>query len=263
MLIALLTVSLAAAPASDPASPPASRSIASPVATDPRDASLLTRLEVSQGLSLQQPATREQRLRRYLTRAVARSARHLDHGVLGVGVGLGTPHIYRVELALGLLDHLTLGVTAHWLPGQKLPGWSPKVAVAFFRGRLLEVGATYDQVLYPPSVDDGDDKTLEFARRAHYALVHVSLSQAWFTGGLDIGWARGREAITMLTKKDLEAGLGYSVHDRLGAGLHLRFGTRRIGAIAQVRFPYTSAELALDLRFGLFELRRRGGWRQL
>ncbi len=183
--------------------------------------------------------------------------------MLGVNLGVGTPHLYRVELALGLLDHLTLGVMAHWVPGQKLPGWSPKVAVAFFRGNLIEVGATYDQVLYPPTPADGDDKTLEFQRRAHYALVHVSLSQAWFTGGLDLGWARGREAIALPIKDDFEAGLGYQVRDRLGAGLHLRFGTRRIGAIAQVRFPYTSAELVLDLRFGLFELRSRGGWRQL
>ena len=219
--------------------------------------------------------TRRERLRRYLTREVARSARHIYHGVLVVRVGLGTPHVYRLELALGLLDHFTLGVQAHWLPGQRVPNWSPKVAVAFFRGRLIEVGATYHQVLYPATRDDGDDATIEFQRRAHYALGTVSLSQAWFTGGLDLGWARGREKIEFLTAEDLDAGRFYGVHNRLGGGMHLRFGTRRIGATAQVltavctidctagALPYTTAELVLDLRFGLFELRRRGGWWQL
>ncbi len=168
-----------------------------------------------------------------------------------------------MELALGLLDHLTLGVQAHWLPGRRAPSWSPKAAVAFFRGRLLEVGATYHQVLYPAIVDDGDETTVEFQRRAHYMFGTVSLSQAWFTGGLDLGWARGREALALVTGEDVTAGRLYTVRDRLGGGLHLRFGTRRIGATAQVTFPYTSAELVLDLRFGLFEMRRRGGWWQL
>ena len=195
--------------------------------------------------------------------------------MLGVGVGLGTPHIYRLELALGLLDHLTLGVQAHWLPGQRAPNWSPKVAVAFFRGRLLEVGATYHQVLYPATPDDGDDATIEFQRRAHYALATVSLAQAWFTGGLDLGWVHGREAIAFLTTDDVSAGRLYAVRNRMGGGIHLRFGTRRIGATAQVatavctynciegRLPYTTAEIVLDLRFGLFERRPRGGWWQL
>lgn len=207
--------------------------------------------------------THKQRLRRYLTRQVARSARHLDHGVLGVGLAVGIPHVYRLELALGLLDHLTLGVTAHWLPGQRVPGWSPKAALAFFRGRWLEVGASYHQLLYPPTRPDDDPETLEFQRRAHYAMVNVSLSQAWFTGGLDLGWARGREPLEFLTSEDINAGRFYGVRDRLGGALHLRFGTRRIGVTAQVTYPYTSVELALDLRFGLFELRQRGGWTQL
>lgn len=254
---------------------PAAHSSAPPAASDPRDRDLLRRLEVPQGPEVRTHDTRRQRLRRYLTREVARSARHLDHGVLGVAVGLGTPHVYRLELSLGLLDHLTLGVQAHWLPGQRAPNWSPKAAVAFFRGRLIEVGATYHQVLYPATRDDGDETTGEFQRRAHYALATVSVSQAWFTGGLDLGWARGRERIEFLTTEDVAAGRSYAVHNRLGGGLHLRFGTRRIGATAQVMtavctidctagvLPYTSAELVLDLRFGLFEMRRRGGWWQL
>lgn len=181
--------------------------------------------------------------------------------------------MYRVELALGLLDHLTLGVTAHWLPGQRAPGWSPKVAVAFFRGRWIEVGASYHQLLYPPTRPTMTEMPVEdeamtatttgFQRRAHHAFAHVSLSQAWFTAGLDLGWARGRDPQALLTSDDLLGGRYYTVHDRLGGGLHLRLGTRRIGATLQVTYPYTSVELALDLRFGLFELRQRGGWREL
>ncbi|MDC0718631.1 hypothetical protein [Nannocystis bainbridge] len=194
---------------------------------------------------------------------MARSARYLDHGVIAVGVGLGLPQIYRLELQLGLLDHLTLGATAHWLPGQVRPSWSPKAAVAFFRGRLLEVGAFYQQVLYPPTRDDGDPTTIAFQRRAHYLMASVSLSQAWLTGGFDIGWARGREALTLLTPEDLETSTAFTVRDRLGAGLHLRFGTRRVGVTMQAWYPYLAAELVLDVRFGAFEMRRRGGWREL
>lgn len=202
-------------------------------------------------------------LRRYLTRPVARSVRYLDHGIIEVGVGLGLPEIYRLELQVGLLDHVTLGATAHWLPGQKQPNWSPKAAVAFYRGRLLEVGAFYQQVLYPPTRSDSDPMTVEFQRRAHYLMASVSLSQAWLTGGFDIGWARGREALKLLTPEDLDAGTVFAVRDRVAGGLHLRFGTRRVGVTMQAWFPYTAAELVLDLRFGAFEMRRRGGWREL
>ncbi len=254
---------LALAPASESTSPATVSPASTTLGQDPRDTPVLTRLEVPQGPPAPSNTTPKSRLRRYLTRDVARSARHLDHGVLGVAVGLGTPSIYRLELAIGLLDHLTLGVTAHWLPHQRTPNWTPKAALAFFRGRFLEVGATYHQVLYPPTLDDGDPMTFEFQRRAHYALAHVSLSQAWFTGGLDLGWARGREALPFLTTDDVSANRYYAVRDRLAGGLHLRFGTRRVGVTAQVTFPFTAAELVLDLRFGLFELRKRGGWRQL
>lgn len=221
---------------------------------------MLSRLEVPQQPISRPRQTSRERLRRYLTRLVARSPRHLDHGVLGVALGVGTPHIYRLELALGLLDHFTLGATVHWLPGQRVPHVAPRAAVAFYRGPLLEVGAFYTQVLYPVTRDDGDSTTFEFQRRAHYIMTSVSLSQAWFSGGLDLGLARGRDAIDFLTKDDIEADLGYVVRNKLGGGLHLRFGTRRIGLVAQVFYPYTSAELVLDLRFGLFELRKRGGW---
>lgn len=222
------------------------------------------RIEVPQAPGVASPrATSRELLRRYLTRPVARSARHLDHGAIGVAVGLGVPHVYRVELSLGLLDHLTLGATAHWLSGQAKPQWTPKVAVAFYRGKLLEVGAFYTQVLYPPTRDDGDADTLEFQRRAHYLLASLSVSQAWLTGGFDLGWGRGREALALRTPEDVQGDVAYAVRDRVAGGLHVRFGTRRVGVTAQAWFPYTTAELVLDLRFGAFELRRRGGWREL
>ncbi len=99
-----------------------------------------------------------------------------------------------------------------------------------------------------------------FVPRTHYTMAHVSLSQAWFTGGLDLGWARGREGLQFLTVEDVESGRTYSVRNRIAGGIHLRAGTRRFGVLAQVLFPYPSAELVLDVRFGLFERRPRGGW---
>jgi hypothetical protein len=260
IVIAASTLLASPAPPSTPDPAPAlgNVSIAPPKST-------LQRLEVPQtpaSESPPRPSARE-RLRRYLTRPVARSVRYLDHGVIGVGVALGLPEIYRVELQLGLFDHVTLGATAHWLPGQVRPNWSPKAAVAFWRGRLLEVGAFYQQVLYPPTRDDGDPMTIEFQRRAQYLMASVSLSQAWLTGGFDIGWARGREAQALLTGEDLENGTAFVVRDRLGGGLHLRFGTRRVGVTMQAWYPYLAAELVLDVRFGAFEMRRRGGWREL
>lgn len=273
-----LILAVALALTGDAATSSTSAATSTTSVTDPRDTPVLTRLEVSQGPETAPREPLKPRTRRYLTRQVARSARYLDHGVLGVAVAVGTPSVYRVELALGLLDHLTLGVTAHWLPSQRVPRWTPKGSLAFFRGRLLEVGASYHQTLYPPTQEDDDPLTPPvFQRRTHYLLGNISLSQAWFTAGVDIGWARGREPVPYISGEDLNAGRYFDVRDRLGVGLHLRFGTRRIGVLAQVTsaapelsaqsergtYPYTSFELALDLRFGLFELRSRGGWRQL
>lgn len=256
-----LILAVALAFAGDAVAPSNSAAASAATVADPRDTPVLRRLEVSQGPETAPREPLKQRTRRYLTRPVARSARYLDHGVLGVAVAVGTPSIYRVELALGLFDHLTLGVTAHWLPSERVPRWTPRGSLAFFRGRLLEVGASYHQLLYPP-YDDGDTMTPPFGRRAHYLLGNISFSQAWFTAGVDIGWARGRENVPYITGDDLAAGRYYDVRDRLGAGLHMRVGTRRIGLLAQLNYPYTAFELALDLRFGLFELRSRGGWRQ-
>ena len=54
-----------------------------------------------------------------------------------------------------------------------------------------------------------------------------------------------------LTTDDVAANRYYAVRDRFAGGVHLRFGTRRVGAIAQVSFPYTAAELVLDTHHSL------------
>lgn len=205
-------------------------------------------------------ATRERQrvLDTYLRRDVPRSARFLDHGVIAPVIGLGVPHLYRVGVTLGLLDRITVGATAHWLPGQRAPGWSPLASLAFFRHRWFNLGATYFQLLYPPPVVDLDPATISFQRRAHYLLAAVEFTQGWVTGGFDLGWARGPIADPLAV--DDPVNQTAVVRDRVGAGLHLRVGTRMLGVIAQVTYPFISAELALEARFGLFERRPRGRW---
>lgn len=192
----------------------------------------------------------------YLRREVAAGQRHLDHGVLGVGAAGGWPHLYRLEVALGLLDHVTLGVTAHWLPGQAVPGWSPLASLAFWRSRWLEVGTTYRQVLHPPPRVDSDPETPAFPQRTHYVLGAVSFSRALATVGFDLGVARLR--VADLARPDEEE--RYVWRTRLAGGVHLRIGTRRFGVSLQGMLPDLTAEAVLDVRFSLFERRARGGW---
>lgn len=198
-------------------------------------------------------------LTRYLQRPLRPGPHFVDHGVMQVDAAGGWPHLYRVGLSLGVLDHLTVGATAHWLPGQKAPQVSPVVAVAAYRGRMLEVGARYFRSLYPPPVDDLDPDTLSFQRNAHWFLSSASFGQAALTAGFDIGVVRARVADPgQNTRSD---GSNPSVIQwRMGGGLHLRAGTRRWGFTAQVLVPHVMAELRFDVRFGLFEKRTRGGW---
>lgn len=189
-------------------------------------------------------------LRRYLGRDVVHGPRFLDHGVLAVGAAGGVPHVYRVELALGLLDHLTIGATAHWVPGQRAPGWAPFGALALWRARRVEVGASYRQVLHPPPRAD------RFAPRSHYVLGAVTFGQAWWAAGFDLGIVHMRDAPV-----DPEADEADFVRRvRLGGGLHVRIGTRRIGLTLQGQLPVPTAEAVLDVRFDLFEVRPRGRW---
>ncbi len=240
----------------------------SPAAASPSRESPGAKSPDSQDMAEVEAAEAVSPLRAHLTRPVARSAHHLDHGVIGFELGLGYPHVYRLGLAVGLFDRLTIGATAHWLPGQTAPGWSPTVALAFYRGPRLELGATYYQLLFPPETTEGDEDgegssdPFAFERRAHYLMGTISFAQAWFTAGVDLGWARGREADpfpqdTLL--QDPEAP-PYFTRDRFAGGLHLRVGTRRVGLVMRGLFPYPMVELALGVRFGAFEMRSRGEW---
>jgi len=202
----------------------------------------------------------EGRLARYLERPVRLGMHHVDHGVLQVAVAGGWPHLYRLELSLGLLDHLTLGVTTHWLPRQARPRFAPVIAVAFFRNHLFEAGVRHFWSLYPPPTVDADPSTPSYPGLAQWTLAHGSFGQAWVTGGFDAGVVRarvddpGQDPDAMANNPSITTW-------RFGGGLHLRAGTRRFGVSAQVLVPQVFAELRLDVRFGLFERRTHGGWR--
>ena len=75
--------------------------------------------------------------------------------MLAPELAFGLPHVYRVGLRIGLLDHLTLGATIHWLPGEATPAWSPLVGVAFYRGRVLYVGKARNLKARGTAGDDG------------------------------------------------------------------------------------------------------------
>lgn len=201
-------------------------------------------------------------LRAYLSRELPRSARFIDHGVLALRSAGGTPHRYRLELSVGLFDHLSVGVTAHWLPGQPAPRVWPVLAVAVWRwqGRSVGVnlGAHYRPVLFPPV-----DRELAFVPETHFGVVSAELSAVgWFSAGLDLGVAHSR--LPMVDPADT---LRYRRRALFGGGAFARFGNRRVGltldALAALGpDPLLVFEAALDLRFGAFEERPRGGWRE-
>jgi len=198
-------------------------------------------------------------LSRYLERPVRPGANFVDHGVLQVAAAGGWPHRYRLGLSLGVLDHFTLGATAHWLPGQAAPQVAPVIALAFYRGPLLEVGARHFWSLYPPPLDDFDPTTRSYQQQAQWVLGTASFGQAALTAGFDVGAVRARVNDPGMDPD--ERGNNPSVVNwRFGGGLHLRAGTRRWGFTAQVLVPQVLAELRFDVRFGLFEKRSRGGW---
>lgn len=200
------------------------------------------------------------RLSRYLQRPVRPGAHYLDHGVLQPAIAGGWPHGYRLELAIGLLDHLTLGVTTHWLPSEPRPRVSPILALAILRGRLYEIGVWHFWSLYPPPLDDVDPTTPSYQRSAQWILGTASFGQAWLTGGFDAGVVRLR-ANDPSQDAAPDTSNPSTIRWRFGGGLHLRAGTRRWGFTAQVLVPNLFAELRFDVRFGLFEKRSRGGWR--
>src|SRR5262245_31462226 len=69
------------------------------------------------------------KLQAYLRRPMPRSARFLDHGVISLSGAGGAPHFYRLDLRVGLFDHVSVGATAHWLPGQPFPQVWPVGAI--------------------------------------------------------------------------------------------------------------------------------------
>jgi len=199
-------------------------------------------------------------LANYLTRDVATSPRFLDHGIIELSLAGGYPHRYRLGAAIGLLDHLTLGGTAHWLPGQSRPRFAPRIALAFYRWRWIEIGASYDRSLYPPPKVDMDPETQSFQGDAHWIFAVASFSMAWASGGFEVGGVRARVADP--SKDPTADGQNPAIwRHRLAGGLFFRAGTRRWGFTFTGRAPYVFAEAAFDVRFGAFELRRRGGWR--
>jgi hypothetical protein len=207
-------------------------------------------------------AQRRARLRAHLSRTVSRSARMIDHGVLELALAGGHPHLYRVEAKLGLLDHFAGGVAAHWLPGQSTPQVVPSITAAFFRGAIIEVGAHYDQTLHPPPTAAPAADETAWPRRTHWIFGTLGVTTRPVFAGVDLGVAHVRQAASPDPEADPTA---YVRRVVAAGGLLLRLGNRRLGATAAVRAapaPFTEVfvEVRLDVRFGLFELRPRGGW---
>lgn len=203
---------------------------------------------------------RTPKLAAYLTRELGASARFLDHGTIEVSGAGGYPHRYRLGFAIGLLDHLTLGLTVHWLPNQARPRIAPRAALAFYRWRWIEVGAVYDRSLYPPPPVDDDPETWSFQRDAHWILATAAVSQSWISAGFEVGVVRAKVADPAMPMNDDNTNPAVW-RNKLGGGVTVRMGTRRWGFTFTGRAPWVFAEAAFDLRFGAFELRRKGGWR--
>jgi hypothetical protein len=207
-------------------------------------------------------------LQAYLRRPVPRSARFLDHGVIALAGAGGAPHFYRLDLRVGLFDHVSVGVTAHWLPGQRAPQVWPVGAIALARWVApasnigVEVGAHYRPVLFPPVGTPGSLDMGSFVPQTHLALGTAVLSAGWFSSGLDLGVAHTR--IGVVDPNDLES---FRRRVVFAGGPFVRFGNRHVGVTGEAIVvlsptPLLIAELALELRFGAFEERPRSRWRE-
>ena len=202
-----------------------------------------------------EPSNAADRAREYVSRPVPRSARFLDHGDIGITLAGGVPHLYRLDLRVGLFDHVSVGATAHWLPGQPTPRVWPVGAIAFWRGvgvnRVgFEVGAHYRPVLFPPV-----DPEQTFVPLTQFALGTLALSSGLFSAGLDVGAAHTRIAVV-----DPAAPTNYRRRTVFGGGAFARIGTRRIGVAADAlaalsHDPLLVFEVLLDVRFGAFSER--------
>lgn len=200
-------------------------------------------------------------LRRYLARERPPLPHFLDHGVLQVAVAGGMPHLYRAELSLGLLDHLSVGADLSWRPSEARPRIAPRVALAVYRARWWAFGFRYTQVLHLPPVIDTDPQTPDFVERSHYVFGTAVFSQRSWSAGLDAGIVHTRDLPLATGSEPAPEPGSYRLRTLPAGGLFLRYGTRRWGLSVHGQMPVYTLELALDLRFGLFELRPRGGWR--
>ncbi|MCA9700047.1 MAG: hypothetical protein KC431_21155 [Myxococcales bacterium] len=205
----------------------------------------------------EEPPAEPQGLERWLTRPLPASARFLDHGVIALTAAGGTPHRYRLDLRVGLLDVLSIGLTTHWLPGQRAPQVWPVAAVALWRGRIFEVGGHYRPVLYPPV-----DPLRHFVPQTHMALASFVLGAGWFSAGLDAGAAHTRVPLV-----DPNQRREFQRRTVFGGGVFARVGNRHWGVTADALAvlspdPLLVLEVAVDLRFSAFEKRPRTTWRQ-
>jgi hypothetical protein len=194
-------------------------------------------------------------VRAYVSRPVPRSARFLDHGDIAIAVAGGTPHVYRLDVRVGLFDHVSVGVTGHWLPGQRAPRVWPVGAIAFWRYQGVnqvgfEIGAHYRPVLYPPV-----DLTQTFEPMTQLALGSMVVSAGPFSAGLDVGAAH-----TRIASVDPAAPTSFTRRTVFGGGVFARIGSRRIGVTADALTalspdPLLVFEVLLDVRFGAFSER--------
>ena len=185
----------------------------------------------------------------------------MDHGVIALAAAGGTPHIYRLDVRVGLFDHVSVGATAHWLPGQRAPQVWPVGALALWRWRSpssgigFEIGGHYRPVLFPPV-----DPEQTFVPHTQLALGSMIVASGLFSVGIDAGAAHTRLAVL-----DPEEPTLYRRRTVFGGGLVARVGNRRVGLSADALAvlapePLLVFELAVELRFGAFEERPRGGW---
>lgn len=202
---------------------------------------------------LAEGATPAEQTHAYLSRPVPLSARFLDHGDIALRLAGGAPHVYRLDLRVGLFDHVSVGVTGHWLPGQRAPQFWPVGAIALWRyaGRVgFEIGAHYRPVLYP-AVDPSE----RFVPQTHFALGSLVVSAGPFSAGIDAGAAHTRVAVA-----DPDQALKFHRRTAFGGGVFARFGSRRVGVsvdalAALTDDPVLVFEIAVDVRFGAFSER--------
>lgn len=205
------------------------------------------------GAPAPQPELPIARLERYFARPKPNSPRFLDHGNLALAAFGGAPHRYRLELRVGLFDHVAVGVTSHWLPGQPWPLVWPVAAVAVWRGAMFELGGHYRPVLFPAV-----DRTQTFEPQAHFALASFTIGAGLFSAALDVGAANLR--VPDLLAADPTT---FRRETMFGGGFAVRVGNEWIGASAEALAAVGDDEVLLvfeagvELRFDLLEPRRR------